>query len=139
MYQEAMLALWSNARQEKLNGTAQNNIGGYLFQISKYKWLDKLKSKQHRSTTRLVHDQRSDNTDQALEEAIVYDAQIEALRGMYSRLGDTCKAILEKFYFQKQSLDDIGQDLNYDAATLRTKKYRCMMQLRKMLHDKNNP
>lgn len=132
IYQEAVLALWNNIKLGKLDNDSNTNIGGYIFQVARHKWLDKLKSKQHKSTMRLVRDEQPDQVDTGLDDSAQREAQIERLLNLMAKLGDTCKSILRKFYYEKMSLEEIGGDLNYDAATLRTKKYRCMMQLRKM-------
>lgn len=135
IYQEAVLALWQNIQSGKIVAEANTNIGGYLFQVAKHKWLDKLKSKQHRSTLRIVRDEAIETADTSTEEHEVQEEKLQQLRVLFAQLGDTCKAILNKFYYEKKSLEEIGDDLNYDAATLRTKKYRCMMQLRKMSNE----
>lgn len=135
IYQEAVLVLWQNIQSEKITADANTNIGGYLFQVAKHKWLDKLKSKQHRSTLRIVREESIETADTGTEENEELEGRLLQLRVLFARLGDTCKAILNKFYYEKKSLEEIGDDLNYDAATLRTKKYRCMMQLRKMSNE----
>ncbi len=137
IFQDAVLAAWLNVKEGKFdinNGSA--SLGGYIYQIAKFKWLDKLKSKKHRSTIRLVVDERNDDTDAEVDELDIQEKRLKGLSEMYQNLGDKCKAILTRFYYDKKSLAEIGKDLNYDAATLRTLKYRCMNKLRQMYQDK---
>ena len=49
----------------------------------------------------------------------------------FSTLGEACQELLVKFYFEKQSMTEIAESLNLDAASTRNKKYRCMERLRK--------
>lgn len=137
IFQEAIVATWLNIRDGKFQSLNGTPLGGYLFQVARNKWLDKLRSKSHRSTVRLVDEDIEydpvavDNIEDVKNERILY------LEGLYNRLGDKCKSILKRFYFNNKSLKEIGNELNYDAETLRTMKYRCMMKLRKMHQEKN--
>lgn len=134
IYQEAIVAAWLNVKEKKFEIRDGKTIGGYIFQIAKFKWLDKLKSKAHRSTVRLVHENQPENTgdpDYGDEE----ESKIQYLKRLYANLDDKCKAILNRFYYEKKSLEEIGSDLDYDAGTVKTLKYRCMKKL-KSLHQK---
>ncbi len=133
VFQEAMLALWQAMCKGTFQLQAGANVGGFLFQVAKFKWLDKLRSKEHKSTLRLHVEKVEFATD---DEKPWWDAESRhaQLATYFDKLGEQCKIILRRFYYEKQSLEQIGEELNYDAATMRTKKYRCMMQLRKM-HD----
>lgn len=137
IYQEAIVAAWINARDGKFEIKDGKTIGGYIFQIAKYKWLDRLKSKAYRSTIRLVHDNRSDS--EGLPE---YDDEQESrmqyLKTLYASLNEKCKAILGRFYYEKKSLEEIGLELGYDPGTVKTLKYRCMKKL-KSVHQNNTP
>lgn len=137
VFQEAIVATWLNIRDGKFQSLNGTPLGGYLFQVARNKWLDKLRSKSFRSTVRLV-------TEEIEYEPIAHEGhddlkseRIQYLQGLYNKLGDKCKSILKEFYFNNKSLKEIGIDLNYDSETLRTMKYRCMVKLRKM-HQENN-
>ncbi len=131
IYQDAIIASWMNINDGKYQPKKGSELGGYIFQIAKFKWLDKLKSKASKNTIRLVSDEVK---DQLADSGIDHqpDDDIAYLQTLYTKLGDKCRAILNSFYYEKKSLEEIGTDLKYDASTLRTMKYRCMMQLRKM-------
>lgn len=129
IYQEAIVAAWLNLKEGKFEMQTGKSIGGYIYQIAKYKWLDKIRSKEHRTTLRLVHDNQA-QSDEVDEYGKEQDQEIQYLKELYSRLNEKCKAILNRFYYEKKSLAEIGEDLNYDAATVKTLKYRCMKKLR---------
>lgn len=137
IFQEAVIATWLNIRDGKFQSLNGTPLGGYLFQVARNKWLDKLRSKSFRSTVRLA--------DEDIEyEPVTHDElndlesdRIQYLEDLYNTLGDKCKCILKGFYYNNKSLKEIGNELNYDAETLRTMKYRCMMKLRKMHQQKN--
>jgi len=134
IYQEAIVAAWINVKEGKFEPQGGKTIGGYIFQIAKFKWLDKLKSKTHRSTVRLVHENQPEQTaDDYNEEE---ESRMQYLTELYKNLDDKCKAILNRFYYQKMSLEEIGSELDYDSGTVKTLKYRCMKKL-KSFHSKN--
>lgn len=135
IYQEAIVAAWLNAKEGKFQAQDGKTIGGYIFQIAKFKWLDKLKSKSHRDTVRLAHENQSDQIDEA-DYHDEHEQRIQYLQTLYQKLDEKCKAILNRFYYEKKSLEEIGAELDYDAGTVKTLKYRCMNKL-KSVHQKN--
>ncbi len=131
VFQEAMTIVWLNIHQGKFKLLNDASLQGYLFQIAKFKWLDKLKSKESK-TTRSLKNEGDHIADTNTAED---DSQFRYLQKLYSGLGEKCKRILNLFYYENKSLDEIGEDLGFDSDSLRTMKYRCMMQLRKFHQD----
>lgn len=136
LFQDTIIATWMNIKEGKFNERNESNIGGYIFQIARNKWLDKLRSAPVKNTMRLVTDEMESEPMDDLDEAFEKENSIQYMESLYANLGDNCREILNRFYFGKKSLAEIGEELNYDAETLRTTKYRCMMKLRKM-HQEN--
>jgi len=52
------------------------------------------------------------------------------LRGVYDKLDDKCRAVLDQFYFERKDLAAIAAKLGVEEESIRTIKYRCMMKLR---------
>ena len=127
VFQEAMTIVWFNIQQGKFKVLNDASLQGYLFQIAKFKWLDKLKSKENKST-RALRNEGDQIPDQLTAED---DSQFQYLQKLYAGLGEKCRRILDLFYYENKSLEEIGAALGFDADSLRTMKYRCMMQLRK--------
>lgn len=134
IFQEAITAAWLNTKEGKFEPNDASALGGYIFRIAKYKWLDKLKSKSYRSTLRLADDF---DPEEEKPESSFQDERLEQLRNIYAQLGDKCQNILNRFYYAKMSLEDIGSEMGFDAATVKTQKYRCMKKLRQ-LKDQSN-
>lgn len=134
IFQDALLATWLNVAEGRFTAQSGSSLGGYIFQIARFKWLDKLKSKTHRSVMRVVTNDiaQAAESESEMELRHLQEARISEMESMYQNLGEKCKAILSRFYYEKKGLVEIGAELNYDPDTLRTLKYRCMMQLRKM-------
>lgn len=135
VFQEAIMAAWLNVQQGSFTRSDKGSLEGYIFQIAKYKWLDRLKSKSFRSTLRA---EGRDFTDSdPLDEALMHETEekLEKLQKIFELLDQKCATILKSFYYMKKSLPEIGEELGHDAATIKTFKYRCMKKL-KSLKDK---
>jgi len=136
VFQEAMISLWLNVKEGKFKEREGSSIDGYICQIARNKWLDKVRYTQFKSTMRLVPDMIENETIGITGESEVAEGRLEYLKTLYANLGEKCKELLNLFYYEKKSLKAIGEELNYDAETLRTTKYRCMMKLRK-IHEES--
>lgn len=132
VFQEALVATWLNIREGKFQLKENASVAGYLFQVSKNKWIDRLRSLQYKSTVPLVYENIDNHVvfqDQSTAQEM--EARAKYLQELFASLGHRCQQILYKFYYQKKSLEEIGEEMGYSASSLRTMKYRCMMQLRK--------
>ena len=128
IFQEAITAAWLNAKEGKFTPQDESSLGGYIYRIAKFKWLDRIKSKSFKSTMRLAEDY--DPADEIEEDES--EEKLNQLRNIYSQLGEKCRIILNRFYYAKMSLDEIGNELGFEAATVKTQKYRCMKKLREL-------
>lgn len=125
VFQEAMTVLWLKAKEEALQDAS--DPGAFLFRVAKNKWLDHLRSAAHRHM-KVVHDERlpdhHDEADAGLEQRIV------RLRGVYDKLDEKCRNVLDRFYFERKDLAAIADEMGVGEESIRTIKYRCMMRLR---------
>ncbi len=129
VFQDSITNAWMNERQGRFEASSENSMGAYVFTIAKHKWLDKLRSKTHRSTLRLVKDEVE---DKLLDTESMADIDVDYLNRLYAKLDDKCQVLLKKFYFEKMSMREIAADLSVGEESVRTMKYRCVMKLRKM-------
>ena len=133
IYQEAFVVLWKNVRAGKFlpeNGTA---IAGYLYQIAKNKWLDKLRGARNKVIVEL------DSNLSYQQEEIESEAEEHHLWIVqeFQNLGENCKEILKRFYFLKESMEQIATAFDWTPATARNNKYRCIQQLKEKWKTKN--
>lgn len=131
------MVTWLNIREGKFILKENASVAGYIFQVSKNKWRDRLRSQTYKNTVRLVHE-NIENGSRILGSSTAEEdeARAQYLQELYASLGDQCRQILNKFYYQKKSLEQIGEEMGYNASTVRTMKYRCMMKLRKLHLEK---
>lgn len=126
IYQEAFVAMWHKIRADRFLPENPTALAGFLYQIAKNKWLDKLrvsKRTQHRELTESMVDlTEEEGTDREADQIWVVNE--------FRKMGDPCKEVLRRFYFLKQSMEQIAEAFAWTAATARNNKYRCLQKLR---------
>ncbi len=140
IYQDAFLAVWQNIKQNKFVPKTESSINGYLYTIAKNKWMDVLRSQGFKKTvvaSQLNHFEIKDEENNDIDDDILKDKRLEDVMLAFKNLGDACKSLLRKFYFEKKSMNLIADELALDSASTRNKKYRCMQKL-KEIALKNN-
>lgn len=130
VYQEAFLAMWRNVKDGKFTTDNKGNIGGYLFQIAKYKWLDYLRSKEYKNTTFINRDIELEESQS--EEDELKRIQINAIMTAVGQMGEKCQTLLKLFYFERKSYKEISKIIGIDEASARNAKYRCQEELKRM-------
>ena len=138
VYQEAFIACWKNIKADKFS--EEGNVEAYLYTVAKNKWTDYLRSSEYKKT--VVDENRLESLklvdDSKIDESFE-DANRNAMQKALKQLGDNCKTLLNLFYFERKSMDEISQKMNLASASARNQKYRCMEKLRKLSLDiKNN-
>lgn len=136
IFQEAYINCWRNIKEDKIQ--TDSNIEGYLMTIAKNKWTDYLRSSSFKNKS-LEIGQLSIVSD----EITINEKQVEldrtTLRKALEQMGEACKKVLQLFYFERKSMNDIALELKITSASARNQKYRCMEKLRNTaLELKNN-
>jgi len=139
LYQEAFLAMWKNVKEYKFEPKNETAIQGYLYQIAKNKWTDYLRSSRYKKTTKF--EESKSNIKLSEEDGfneIQKENELQQLEKGLAKLGDECRRLLQLFYFKKQSLSEIAGSFGIGEPSARNKKYRCIVQLKKLMLDQNH-
>ncbi|MDC8002940.1 sigma-70 family RNA polymerase sigma factor [Aureisphaera galaxeae] len=140
IYQEAFLAMYQNIKEDKFTPKNETALQGYLFQISKNKWTDYLRSSRFKKTTQIpegfqIKEEFSLNGQENAEQD---SKKTESAIHAFKQMGNECKKLLEIFYFQKKSLREIAALFDIGEASARNKKYRCIQKLRALVLSTNS-
>lgn len=130
IFQEAMIILYEKVQTETFELNCQ--IKTYIYSVSKRLWLK-----------RLVHQNRFLITDEAEHEVVNVDTEVEEhekhnteflmMEKAMGSLGEPCKSLLEAFYMQKRSMQEIAANFGYtNAENAKNQKYKCLMRLKKL-------
>ncbi len=131
VYQESFLALWRNIKDGKFNPKTFDDISGYLSIIVRNKWIDNLRSFHHK---KMIHEDDMSGYNLVEEEWSGDEKELIALiKIAFGKLGEKCRNLLTRYYYEKQRISAIASELNYTEATVRNNKYRCIRKLREIV------
>lgn len=154
IFQNSFIKFWENIENGKLYvkndvimGNNDNPITGsiltYFMGIAKLKYLEI--SRQHpfyadpeTEMGKLIREKGVDNNEYT---DIIYNSDdneiIDIIADIISRMSKRCNEILTKFYYEEKDLDEILLEIPTieNKNALKTKKYKCMENLRNAAHE----
>src|SRR5690606_35565653 len=121
IYQEAFITVWNNIKNNYFIPLNETAIQGYLYTISKNRWMDVLKSSRFKKTT-LNFDEKSliNQSDELhdLNQDNFLDEKLKSIMEAFKNMGAPCKELLTDFYYNKKSLRIIASELNIEENTV---------------------
>jgi RNA polymerase sigma factor (sigma-70 family) len=133
IYQLTILAFYENIRCGKLENLV-SSVKTYLFAIGKNIVRDTMR-KSARNTPidqeRWLNEYLMDEPDETISERVYKSAQIAL-----EKLGQPCRRLVELFYYERKSMDEIASTLGYkNTETAKNQKCKCMKRLRKLCEE----
>lgn len=132
IFQEAFMVAWQKVKTGEFHPQNATAMQGFLFQVSKNKWLDWLRSSRFKRESSL--DAISMDVADS-EEEMLQEERLSILEKAFQKLGESCQELLQQFYYQKVSLEDLAKKFGWTAQTAKNNKYRCMEKLRKIIKN----
>jgi RNA polymerase sigma factor (sigma-70 family) len=135
IYQEALIVLYEKVRSGSLELHCQ--LKTYLYSVSRRLWLKHLSQRsrymvrdvEKPATEEAALDQLNDDLTDHEER----DRQFELMADSLDRLGEPCRTLLEDFYIQHLSMQEITEKFGYtNADNAKTQKYKCLMRLKRL-------
>lgn len=131
VFQEALISLYKSIRKPGFR--VQTSLTQYLFAVSKYIWIKKLKKGVRETGTYSV------------EEALIYEEMTETAAMederhilLFEKLGQLsgdCRQVLS-YFFQGYSMGEIAKKMGYQSeAYTRKRKYKCKKRLMKLIRE----
>jgi RNA polymerase sigma factor (sigma-70 family) len=135
IYQEALVLLYEKAKSGSFE--LQSQLKTYLYSVVRRLWLKHL-AQRSRFMVRDV--EQPVNEEAALEQLSddlfdheERDRQFNLMAESLGRLGEPCKTLLEDFYIQHLSMQEITEKFGYtNADNAKTQKYKCLMRLKRL-------
>lgn len=127
LFQDGMIALWTNIQGGTFQLKPNARISTYLFALCRNIWISKLRKRKAIHAIGQVPDLEGTDEVEQMEEQY---QRIQTLEKHLSQLGEACKQLLHLFYHQKASLKEIALELKLTEKTAKNNKYRCMQRLR---------
>lgn len=133
IFQEGLIALWTNISQGKFKVQDKAKISTYLYTLCRNIWISRLRKKKY---TQPFEDNPKVQVAE-VEDMTEYHERINKLEQDFEKLGEACKKLLTLFYYQKASLKEIAESMNLTEKTAKNTKYRCMKNLRAIYKPEN--
>ena len=132
IYQDAVIVFYEKALDENFNLSC--SIQTYLNSICHFQVLNRFKKDS--KMTSLSDDVRPDINDWLepveIENETKHTAIESALQEM-KRAGGNCFEILSRYFYQKQSMEEIAISMNYtNSDNVKNQKSRCQKRLKEM-------
>ncbi len=130
IFQEAMIVLYEKAR----SGTFELNcqIKTFVYSVSRRLWLKRLQQ-QNRFSSAGDSMEPVVPVDEDIDEHDHRNAEFDMMENAISHLGEPCKSLIEAYYLQKQTMQEIAARFGYtNADNAKNQKYKCLMRLKKI-------
>jgi RNA polymerase sigma factor (sigma-70 family) len=130
VYQECIIILYNKIKTGEFELTSK--LKTYIYSVSRRIWLKKLAQPGRKSSNIAeFEDIIAVETDVELHEA--KDIQFEKMGSALESLGEPCKTIIQDFYINNLSMQDISEKFGYtNTDNAKTQKYKCLQRLKKL-------
>jgi RNA polymerase sigma factor (sigma-70 family) len=130
--QVSFVILYENVVSGKL-AEARSSVKTYLFAIIKNKIYQQTRH-NNKFTSLDSANIIADTVSEGEED--LFSEHLQKARESLSALGDPCKKMLELFYFEGKSLDEVSLKMEYkNSDTTKNLKYKCIKRLQKIFFE----
>ena len=129
IFQESLIVLYEKVS----SGSFELNclLKTYIYSVSRRLWLKRL-AQQSKYTLSGDHEEHVPVEDDT-EEHERRDTEFSMMEKAFSGMGEPCKSLLEAYYMQKRSMQEIATSFGYtNADNAKNQKYKCLMRLKKL-------
>jgi RNA polymerase sigma factor (sigma-70 family) len=128
IFQETVVSFIDSVQKSKFR--QESGIRTFLISISKNLWYNEIRRRQRAGNRERLFEADRDQEDSGVYD-IIQDRELKKqLNQLLQDLGDSCRKILELFYYENLSMKEIVLHLHYEnEQVVRNKKYKCLQQL----------
>jgi RNA polymerase sigma factor (sigma-70 family) len=128
-FQEAVLVFYEKVKEEGFSLSCK--AGTYLYSVSRHLWLKKIRKASLLVGKISDPDQYIDIPDDPAD--AMKEAGLQKMESALALLGEPCKSLIEDFYLNNLSMNQITEKFGYtNADNAKTQKYKCMVRLKKL-------
>jgi len=130
VYQEAIIILYNKVKTGDFE--LSSKLKTYIYSVCRRLWLKRL-SQMHRYGGDIKDFEEYLSVDDETEKNNERDIQFNKMGNALKLLGEPCKTIIEDFYINNRSMQEICQSFGYtNADNAKTQKYKCLQRLKKL-------
>lgn len=136
VYQDAVIAFFEKVQQPDFVLTCK--IKTYLYAVSRRLWLKQLAEKK-RYFGKIEENEKFLEIEEEMVNIGKREEEFEKMAKALELLGEPCRSIIEDFYFNDQSMDNIRDKFGYtNTDNAKNQKYKCLQRLKKLFFSGNN-
>lgn len=130
IFQETVIVLYNKVKAG--NFELSSKLKTFIYSVARRLWLKRLSQMSRRSgSLKDVEEFEHVETDISVHEE--RDRQFRQMGLALGSLGEPCKSILEDYYLNNQSMQDICEKFGYtNADNAKNQKYKCLQRLKKI-------
>ncbi len=130
IFQEAMVVLYEKSKDTTFSLNCQ--IRTYVYSVCRRLWLKRLQQLS-KYNTQVEGLEEMVPVEEEIEEHEKRNADFQLMEQAMAKIGEPCKSLLDAYYIQKKSMNDIATEFGYtNADNAKTQKYKCLVRLKKL-------
>ncbi len=136
IFQETVVSFIDTVQKGKFR--QESGIRTFLISISKNLWYNEIRRRQRAGNREKMFESDREQEETGISD-VIQDRELKIqLNQLLKDLGESCRKILELFYYENLSMKEIVSHLHYEnEQVVRNKKYKCLQLLTDKL--KENP
>ncbi|TCC91117.1 sigma-70 family RNA polymerase sigma factor [Pedobacter hiemivivus] len=130
VYQEGIIVLYNKIKSG--NFELSSKLKTYIYSVCRRIWLKKL-SQQSKKSNDVTDFDDLISVEEDVEQHEEKDRQFDKMQSALLHLGEPCKTIIQDFYINNLSMQDICEKFGYtNTDNAKTQKYKCLQRLKKL-------
>ncbi len=130
VFQESVIVLYNKVKTGKFELNCK--LKTFIYSVCRRLWLKRL-NQQSRLVGNVKDFEDVLSVDEDLEQHEEKDKQFKQMEHALKLLGEPCKTIIEDYYMQNRSMQEICEKFGYtNADNAKTQKYKCLQRLKKL-------
>lgn len=130
IFQEAVIVLYDRVRQGEFE--LNSKLKTYIYAVCRRLWLKQLGG-QERTFQDVSNYEETLPIDEDLSIHEEKDQQMALMEQALGQLGEPCRTIIQDFYIQGLSMQEICEKFGYtNADNAKNQKYKCLQRLKKI-------
>jgi RNA polymerase sigma factor (sigma-70 family) len=127
VFQESVIVLYNKVKSG--NFELNSKLKTFIYSVCRRLWLKRLNA-QSRTVRNIQDFSEFIPVEDDLERHEEKDRQFTVMELALNQLGEPCKTIIEDYYLQSKSMQEICEKFGYTNA--KTQKYKCLQRLKKL-------
>ena len=130
VFQESVIVLYNKVKSG--NFELNSKLKTFIYSVCRRLWLKRLNA-QSRNVRNIEDFSEFIPIEDDMEKHEEKDRQFTLMENALAQLGEPCKTIIEDYYLQNRSMQEIAEKFGYtNADNAKTQKYKCLQRLKKI-------